>query len=125
MDTVNETFQCLLELPDIEVEGIEIRERDIIITVKSTQTHTHCHLCGCKIDQPCGHDRAIMLRNYLKTKNKQVCDTKVKNKRVGAEPDSFWISSHSALKYHGTSTTKPEFFLLPSAVTDTFFSPLI
>lgn len=58
------------------------------------------------------------LRNYLKTMSKQVYDTKVEYKQIGSMQDSFLLSSHSALESPDTSTARPAFFLLPSAVLE-------
>jgi transposase len=39
-----------LDIPDVEIENIEInKEGDIIITVRSTVKGTRCHKCGIKI----------------------------------------------------------------------------
>jgi len=47
-----------LDIPDVEIENIEInKEGDIIITVRSTVKGTCCHKCGRKITKLHGHDQ--------------------------------------------------------------------
>ncbi|HJH25776.1 MAG TPA: ISL3 family transposase [Methanophagales archaeon] len=53
-----------LDIPDIEIENIEInKEGDIIITVRSTVKGTRCHKCGRGITKLHCHDREITLRH--------------------------------------------------------------
>ena len=53
-----------LDIPDIEIENIEInKEGDIIITVRSAVKGTRCHKCGRGITKLHCHDREITLRH--------------------------------------------------------------
>jgi len=57
-------IEKLLDIPDIEIENIELNEKgDVIITVRSTIDVTRCRKCGRKISKLHGHDKAIMLRH--------------------------------------------------------------
>lgn len=57
-------IEKLLDIPDIEIESIELNEKgDVIITVRSTIGAAYCYKCGRKINKLHGHDRAIMLRH--------------------------------------------------------------
>jgi len=58
------TFELSLDIPDIEIEKMELTENgDRIITVVSTVTGTCCHRCGRWISKPYGHGKAIELRH--------------------------------------------------------------
>lgn len=53
-----------LDIPDLEILDIKLNKRgEYLITVESTQVHTHCRQCGRKIMQCISHDRAITLRH--------------------------------------------------------------
>jgi len=57
-------IEKLLDIPDIEIENIELNEKgDVIITVRSTIGVTRCRKCGRRSSKLHGHDEAIMLRH--------------------------------------------------------------
>jgi len=53
-----------LDIPDVEVEKMEIKQNgDIIITVRSTANGTKCNKCGSNIYKSHGYDKEIVLRH--------------------------------------------------------------
>ena len=57
-------IEKLLDMPDIEIENIELNEKgDVIITVRSMIDVTRCRKCGRRSSKLHGHDEAIMLRH--------------------------------------------------------------
>lgn len=58
------TIMLPLDIPDVEVIGMEINERgDYIITVESTRNSTVCQHCGSRLAKFNGHNREIELRH--------------------------------------------------------------
>ncbi len=54
----------LLGIANILIKDIKINSKgDLVITVVSTEEGTHCHRCGRKITQSCGHGQEVMLRH--------------------------------------------------------------
>src|ERR671925_273281 len=60
----------------------------------------------------------VPLRNYLKTMNRLICDTKVTHKQTGEVPGSSYSSFRSEPINLGTSRATPVFFPLPNAAPD-------
>ena len=61
---MRKTFEIPLDIPDVTIENVETdRNRDLVITVKSTVEGTYCHTCGKKITKVYGYDREITLRH--------------------------------------------------------------
>lgn len=59
-----ETLQTLLNLPDIAIDRVVLRERKTLkIDVHSTLDGTHCHCCGQPIDHYYGMGEEIELRH--------------------------------------------------------------
>ena len=62
--TMRQTFEILLDIPDVTIEKVETeRNGAMVITVKSTVEGTQCHTCGKKITKVYGDDREITLRH--------------------------------------------------------------
>ena len=58
------TFEIPLDIPDVEIENVEITKNgDMIITAVSTVVGTRCHKCGREIIKPYGYGRPIELRH--------------------------------------------------------------
>jgi len=58
------TFDIPLDIPDVEIENVEITKNgDVIITVVSTVEGTCCYRCGREISKPYGHGKTIKLRH--------------------------------------------------------------
>ena len=61
---MRQTFEILLDIPDVTIEKVETeRNGAIVITVKSTVEGTQCHTCGKKITKVYGDAREITLRH--------------------------------------------------------------
>ncbi len=61
---MRKTFEIPLDIPDVTIENVETdRNRDLVITVKSTVEGTYCHTCGKKITKVYGYDREITFRH--------------------------------------------------------------
>ena len=59
-----DTFEIPLDIPNVKIEKVETnRQGEIIITVRSTEEGTHCHLCGRRTTERYGHDQPITLRH--------------------------------------------------------------
>lgn len=57
-------FEIPLDIPNVKIEKVETnRQGEIIITVRSTEEGTQCHLCGRRTTERYGHDQPITLRH--------------------------------------------------------------
>jgi len=64
LDELKGAFNVLLEIPNIEVDGVEIdRDGNYRVTVHSIECGTQCHQCGHLIDDFYGHGEFITLRH--------------------------------------------------------------
>jgi len=62
LDELKSAFNVLLDLPNIEVDEVEIdREGNYRVTIHSTERGTRCHQCGHFIDHFYGQGEFITL----------------------------------------------------------------
>ena len=63
-EELKQAFETLLDLPNIEIEKVEIdREGNYIVTVSSTEEGTACRKCKKHIENAYGYDRMMTLRH--------------------------------------------------------------
>ena len=64
LDELKSVFNVLLNIPNIEVDEVEIdRDGNYRVTIHSTERGTCCHQCGHFIDHCYGHGEFITLRH--------------------------------------------------------------